>query len=810
MANIQTKSKLNPTLIGILLLLLGACGVTAFLWFRHWDLSGNDVWGHLYKSQYLFHSIQEGNWYPLYSPDWYNGIQIYRYWPPMAYYCMAFFLFLTNGSILHAYYLYAGFVFFFGGLPFLLLGRKLNRPVPAMVLSYLWFFLPDNIRVYLCEGNLPRILTTVILPYIIFFLWTYIREHKRFAMIGLMLCMTLLTVTHLMLTAIIGIGTFFFLCFDAIHNRTIRQDMEALAAMLIGIAIAGIWFIPAVSGGMLSMGDSSSTVQELYSAPLSTSLNLMNRATGVADTIYYGVAIVFVAILGILLANKKHRAGFFLSVVVLLGLTPATISVTKHLPLGNFLWFFRFIALSYGFFFLSFLEWTSLKKKYSILLTVLLAVDCFASVLYIPRYYQPTSPAIKAEAEVLKRYTTQRANLMDLSNFGSYPSWDLSTGEDAIDYSYGWAWQGASTSQNIMLMNEALEHQQYVYVFDRSIELGDDTVLVTKASTVNHTEELLSAAELCGYELVTSTDLSYIFKKNTPASFGVRSEYPGLAIGQYANTLSIYFPAFTVGTSNYIDDYSPEELSRYETLFLSGFDYHNQETAETLLRAVSERGTRVVIDGAHIPENAYKEQTFLNVNESQITFTQTLPALHYGGETIVTGTIPSDDGQWKTGYINDAGQVLGSIVSDGQTLPFFSQDAISENIYYLGMNLAYYAIETGTENTTLWNLLSDCLRIHYETLPTRELVPISIAVDPNENTITIQSEQPQVNTTLAYQDNFVSDTPLYNENHMLVMDGTSAMIQIVYPHLYLGLLVSICGVLLGIGMMIYLFRKQKT
>ena len=126
------------------------------------------------------------------------------------------------------------------------------------------------------------------------------------------------------------------------------------------------------------------------------------------------------------------------------------------------------------------------------------------------------------------------------------------------------------------------------------------------------------------------------------------------------------------------------------------------------------------------------------------------------------------------------------------------------------MNLAYYAIETGTENTALWNLLSDCLRIHYETLPTRELVPMSISVDPNENTITIQSEQPQLNTTLAYQDNFVSDTPLYNENHMLVMDGTSAMIQIVYPHLYLGLLVSICGVLLGIGMMIYLFRKQKT
>ena len=47
-------------------------------------------------------------------------------------------------------------------------------------------------------------------------------------------------------------------------------------------------------------------------------------------------------------------------------------------------------------------------------------------------------------------------------------------------YTYGWAWQGAETGDNIVLLNEALDRKYYRFLFDRAVELGADTVLIRK------------------------------------------------------------------------------------------------------------------------------------------------------------------------------------------------------------------------------------------------------------------------------------------------------------------------------------------
>lgn len=800
---IATRKSNRLFVLGILILLACAGIFTAFLWCNHWEPSGNDVWSHLYKAKVLYESIQEGNWYPLYSEKWYNGIQLYRYWAPSAYYCMSLLQWITGGDILHAYYLFAGVMIFFGGLPFLMTGRLTNRPILAAACSILWFFLPDNIRVFFCEGNMPRIITSLVIPYVIFFLWSYVRRKKRFALIGLMLSMALMTVSHLMLTALVGIGSFLFLLFDYIHNREFRRDAEALTAMVIGILTSGIWFIPAISGGMMSMGDSSSGARDLLTFPLSTSLNPMNRVTGVADTYYYGISVILVAVFGILLADKRRKAGFVLAIVTLLGTTPAATTITSHLPLGDFLWLARITALSYAFFFLSLLEWRTLKRKYALLLVALLTLDSGITLTCLPRYYTPTSAAARSDSQLLKDYTTQRANLMDQSSYGSYPSWGLSTGDDAIDYTYGWAWQGAATADNIMLMNEAQEHEQYLYVFDRSIEMGDDTVLVKK-SYVKDESGLLSDAELCGYQLIDTTDTAYFFRKNTPEQFGVRTDYLGLTIGAYAQTLSIYYPAFTIGDSAYIDDYTTEELCKYQTLFLSGFEYHNQTAAENLLKEVAASGTRVVIDSAHLPENGVMQKEFLGMAQSQITFQGNLPNLNYNDQTVVTGSIPNGDTSWQTGYVSGLDQVLGYVNSAGQTIPFLGYNDSDPNIYYLGLNLAYFAINA--DNSDLWPVLNDAFGINYNQIPNRELIPLTLTI--TDNTITIHSEQADVNTTLAYQDNFLTEQTIYEENNLLYISDEDVTIRIVYPCAKKGGLVSLVGILLGIGMIIYTFRKR--
>lgn len=795
--------KINYKLLSGILVLAGVSVLMyAFLRINGWEPSGFDVWGHIFKSQEMYDGIGKGNLYPLYSEKWYNGIQLYRYWPPLVYYIMSLFIFLAGGNIIFAYYMFAAFVIFVGGLPFVLLGKHLNRPVMGTVCAILWFALPDNIRVFFIEGNMPRIMTSVVIPYVMYFLWRYIRENKKSSIIGLMLSMTFLTFTHLMLTAITGIGTFLFLLFDIFKNRNVKRDIEALAAMVIGIFIAGIWFVPAMFGGMLSMGDSSSQTQDLLTYSLKDSLNFMNRVSGEAGFYYFGLSVLFVALFGIVLANKS-KAGFFLAVVVLLGTTPATVAVTKHLPLGEFLWMTRFTALAYAFFMLSLLEWKTLRKKYAILLMLLLIADSGVSLVYLPRYYVPVNSDAKYDGALLKEKTTQRASVIDLSSYGCYLSWSLVYGDDGVDYTFGWAWQGAVTAQNIMLVNEAFEHEEYNYVFDRSIELGDDTVLIKK-ELVKDAEKMYAAAKQCGYEPVSETDGGYLFKKDTPRCFGVKTEYTGLAIGRYAITTTVFYPSFMIGKSDFVDEYTLDELTGYETVFLSGFKYHNQDKAEQLLRAASEKGVRIVIDCAHIPENGLKQKSFLGVRQSDISFKDNFPDLVYDGDVIISGNVPTEDGIWKTGYADHIDNVIGYIEADGNEIPFFGYNDSEENIYFLGLNLAYFA--ENADNDELWEILNNCFLLNYNQVPERELIPLKITFGNNK--IIIDSEQEHVNTTLAFQDNFVSKQSIYSENNLLIVDEKHTEIDIVYPHFALGLATSVIGVLLGVGMIVIKNHKK--
>ncbi len=774
------------TLIGMAVLFLAAIGTTLFLYLMKWEPSGLDVWGHVFKANVMYEGLQEGVFYPLYTPKWYNGIQLYRYWPPFCYYIMAFLQFLAGGDPIVGYYLFAFVTIFVGGVPFVLLGKHMGRPIVGVACALLYFCLPDNIRVYFVEGNMPRIATSIIIPYVIYFLWKYIREHKKTALIGLMLSMMCMTFTHLMLTAITGIGTFIFLCFDWFQNRDFKRDFIALVSMVIGILMAGIWFIPALHGGMLAMGDSSSDTQDLLTFSLAESLNGLNRVFFDVEIYYFGLSVIFVAVFGLIL-SKNQKAGFVFAIFVLLGTTPATVSITKHLPLGEFLWMTRFTALAYAFFLLSILEWKRIRKKYAILLFALLALDSSVGILNLNRYYSPALEEAKVDGALLNSYTTQRANVMDHSLYGCYLSWSLVEEGDA-DYTFGWAWQGAETAENIMLMNEALEHEAYTYIFDRSIEHGDDTVLVQAAQVFNE-KKMLDAAKLLGYQLVEESDTGYVFKLDTPKQFGVKTEYLGIAIGSYAKSVCIYYPTFSIGASNVIEDYTIEELSKYQTVFLSGFSYRNQKDAESFLNELADKGVRVVIDCAHLPENGLQQKQFLGTIQNSITFENVLPNLKLEDNEIVAGRIPIEDGIWQTGYVNNQDKVLGYVDIGSKDIPYLSYNEDHENIWFLGLNLAYYAVSA--DNTDVMQILDQCFGVNYNQCPKREIVPLNIEV--TWDSITIDCEETGVNTTLAFQDNFKTEQKIWEENNLMYIGDNHTEIDIVYPYFWQGFLVSLLG-----------------
>ena len=85
--------------------------------------TGSDTMYHIFRGDYVYNSIKEGSWYPIYNSMWYNGVEILRYWSPLPAYVMAFCQYLASGSQFGAYLFYIGGVCFLGACVWPFIGR---------------------------------------------------------------------------------------------------------------------------------------------------------------------------------------------------------------------------------------------------------------------------------------------------------------------------------------------------------------------------------------------------------------------------------------------------------------------------------------------------------------------------------------------------------------------------------------------------------------------------------------------------------------------------------------------------------------
>lgn len=796
------------------ILLLAGAGLAGYLVLSEYEPSGGDIWGHLYKSQEMYESLKKGDIFPLFSPYWYNGIQLFRYWGPFSYYIMAGLMFVTGGNLLLAYRLLAFVVFVVGGLPWILWGIHEDRRVMGTFLGLLWFFMPEHIRIYFTAGNLPQMVTTMLVPYVIWFLWLYVRKKNNHAAVGLFVCMALMSFTHLMVTGIMGVSAFLYLLIDQVWNKDTGRKLFALIYMVCGILAAGIWVLPSLKGGLVTSESGDGSVMSTLIYPLTTSLNPFKRLSSGSDSFYFGVAAVLIAIAGVLLARGGKKAGFVFLLIMLACTTPAAYQILVKLPFSQLFWMTRFAPMIYGFFFSACLEWVRLKKKYCVLLAALLCVDSI-SCMNLNFYSVATSDETKMEMQKLAELTDQRTVVIDKSSYGSYPSYGIS-GSSHTMYTYGWAWQGAETGDNIVLLNEALDRKYYRFLFDRAVELGDDTVLIRKSDLEKQDitiADIEQDAAISGYSMVQETLTAYIYKRETPDSFGTVTRYYGIAIGKYANEMTLLYPAFVAGSSDVIEDYSAEELSRYDTLFLTGFEYRDQSRAEAILTDVAAAGTRVVIDSTHVPANKNnKQEIFLGVFAQQIHFDERYPVLVYQDTDIRSEDFAEEDSDFSTAYITGTDTNIGTFQMGDQKLTFLGTKDNLPNVYFLGLNLMYEAVNR--KDIALVGILNDVLGISNEQLPDRELVPLAVSYKEDGLIIDIDADFDQetgVNTSIAAQDIFTSDQEISEQMNLLVVHEKHTEITFVYPMFIPGMIVTMFGCL-SFVLCIYMdrhIRKKK-
>lgn len=794
--NVTKKRKLLPIgvqfLISILFLAAGAFLVMYVLWEHNYYASGNDIWGHLFKSNLLYQNMMKGNYYPLFTEFWYNGIQPYRYWAPLPYYILAGLQYLANGDAINSYFLFAGLSFFVGGAGWLLWGVSTRRMTLCTFIAFLWFFMPENFRVYFCEGNIPRMVTAFLIPYLVYFLWLFVQKEKKWAAGFISVLTALIALSHLMISAMMGIAAFVFLVFFAFENKKYLRALEAIVSMILGYVLIGIWLVPALVGGLVGMDPEASTsVMKSLTYSLWSSLNPMNRINGVTDTFYYGISIILISLLGILFAERKGKAGYYTNIIILLCTTPALVPVLSKLPLSQLLWMMRFATIAYAFFLWSFIEWKNARRYFILALSVLILIDCLPSLLF-SRYYTQTRGNFVSELNTAKEITKQRVNLLDFSYLGSYPSWELCNGDHAAAYTFGWAWQGAATASNIVKLNTAMENGNYEYLFDRCVSLGDDTVLILKQHVTNKKEtktHLVEAAEASGYYLYSETNEAYIFHFDVVKNFAVQTKYEGIAIGKYAGDIVFPYPAFVGGSDN-IEDYTVKELSGYKIIYLSGFEYNDRKTAEKMVTELADKGVRIVIDMNHIPvvkEN--KRMYFLGVVAQDIQFNTSYPTLTYRGKNYDTATFPKGFTSWNTKYLDGITNKLGTADYYGQKLTFAGTNE-NKNIMFLGFNLLFYGMQT--QDPSIYQILNNCLQMELNELPKRTIVPITVKYKSNQ--ILIDTVVTGVNTTIAYQDNYRSKDHIVNQDNLLFVTKKHTKITLVYPFLKKGEAVSVAGI----------------
>ncbi|HYE68568.1 MAG TPA: 6-pyruvoyl-tetrahydropterin synthase-related protein, partial [Anaerovoracaceae bacterium] len=542
------------------------------------------------------------------------------------------------------------------------------------------------------------------------------------------------------------------------------------------------------------------------STPVLVSLNPILRNVGMYELFYFGLSVLAISVIGLLLADKKSRIGFYTVIIIFCGTTTAIVPFLEKLPLNQLFWMTRFTPIVYVIFILSLLEWKKCRRYAMILIALIIILDCIPSV-DIQRYHSQTPSVFTYTLSDAKKITNQRVSLLDVSAYGSYPSYGLAAEDPKTPYTFGWAWQAASTASNIVRVNTALEKGYYDYLFDRSLELGDDTILVRKELVVQAKKtlnSLVEAAEASGYTLYKETNYVYIFHRNTPKTFGVVSEYSGLAIGRNAQSVALVYPSVKEGDSQNLMDYTVRELSRYKVIYLSGFQYSDRQKAEELLTEVANRGVKIIVDMSQIPVDPITSRmVFFDVTAQPITFSGQYPELLYRNKIYDAIPFKKEYSTWSTVYLENVKHTLGYSWFQNKELGFLGTGD-NKNIVFMGYNFLYHAMETNDQ--TIISIMSEVMQLEPNRLPERKIIPLTVSVQKDR--IIINSPGGKVNTTLSYQDNFRSEQQIINQNNLLTVIEPHTEIKIIYPYLLQGLVISIAG-LLGIAILMYFVYREK-
>lgn len=724
-------------IIGLVLLAFAA--VTAFLYRRiMWPAPGqefpwgSDTWGHIQKAQFLLQEILNKDYFPSFSPMWYNGVEPFRYWAPLPYYLLAGLMKLLTDPFLAAGW-YVGICAFVGGAGWLLMKDRLGL-LESSLAGFIWLFWQDNVRVAMSEGNLPRALATALFPYLLHCFLLVIEKPRergagRFAALAVVASVTILA--HAMIAATFFAGLTVLAVGWALWMGIKAKDLlRGVLGFFAGIGLSAWWLVPSLQSGLVSINKEAVTESMQY-FPITVSMNPYLRLKQ-PEIFYWGISLAVVV--GLVVATWKKRprlsqAGVFVAGLFIAISTPQFKPIYSSIPMSYLVFPLYMATMAAGIVILCAFGWKKksgetrrdmlLKIGVSVLAALVLAIDAYPSTSMVNARTEPSY--LKDLAKRVSQVGWREATL-DLSRFGSAATYilGLQTGREQV---YGWAWQGATTATNIVALNTAVQYSFYPYLVDRLTELGA-TDLVVRRGVMDDAEFLADAVKQGFTETWRSSEAILLSSGTGP--YALKTDYRGIVIGKFAPNWTKLYPALAQGTYNQIDKYSYDELLRYPVVIISGAVWEDRTKAEDLMNRLASSGKTVVVDLEGLPEDVLsKRPVFLGVTGEPVLIYRA-PEIYQEANPDPVGALQpfsEEHYPWKALSPQGADSIVYEFPYLGENVAVLGSKNVGVGkVWFIGANLPYHAYLT--RDPLALQILSDIMGVAPGVAPVRTKIPM--------------------------------------------------------------------------------------
>ncbi len=676
---------------------MGTLAVLAPVWKPGYPW-GSDTWGHLQRAAFMGRLMREQGAFQGFAasawmPDWYMGDPALVYYPPLTMWLLgpltALFgdVFVVYRLLVTAIFLTLGLSIYFIGIRWG--GHRWLAAAGALVAVTA----PYTVRTVFVEGNFPRGLALLCLPWIIWYSeQILVKKRVNWTLARLAILWALVILAHVMQAAIFAVALALYVVFRILSNVYIplRRGILVMVPVLLGGGLAALYLFPAYSHRELANVPSLAAAKiDIFS--ISTSAVLPNQAN--IEAISLGIASVAVALVFTFRTTKEHHRALLATglVCLVLAFGPSG-GIYRLLPLHEQLLPERFLNVSALCFPLIIATTPRGVWKWRwvvLLVAVVLIVDSRPARRAI--FVRPMPPDERAIAGELAQQSSagRVANLTFPNPDASQLYLNSEVGKRANVF--GWALENtphANAVRRLLIgLEEAPEYLQ------RVLSLWNTDYLVTRLvsdATVD------PAQPLAGFDLVAEDDGLTLWEREQPSALvQVLPSNRMLIIGDNPTDWAFTFPFATEGQYANPADYEPDYFERFSVIGLTRLP-GNAVIQPTLTDWVNQ-GHTLIVDLSGLGQIYDEGYTLFGVHALPMSISGDCTA-HWPAELgDLPGTLSFSTlgGSWVGATYYSLDTTVVSLTCGEKEYPLLGYRDVGEGrVWFVGFNLFYFLRQT--------------------------------------------------------------------------------------------------------------------